>query len=287
MAQIQMADEENIHAAYLAKLRAEKLTLEHRLRALTNAIAAIESLNVSEQTEAFSAAVEHHVQSDEPEIVREVTSRGETSTGDQSVSEQLMTTDVLRAACYGKSIADAGMAVLGVVGHALPENELVSYLQRGGVTFVSPNAANSLRFAMRRKVRDHGGVKEVATKVWGLSTWPESSESYSPGFAAPRSKADHMAASLKGLQAAKDRGVRLGSVPLITAEHAPKIADLVANRTPMAQIADHFNFSVPGMIKAIKRLRDQGLVPPAPRGRPRRQETTETEPKPPNPSHPE
>lgn len=218
-------------------------------------------------------------QSDQPTLIQNATSSGPDAifaSDDGSVSVEVkhstasasaMSDSALRTICYGKSIADAAIAVLATVGHSMREDEILPLLQRGGVTFVSGTPLTSLRFALMRKQKDTHTVKEFAPKLWGLSSWPEASSANPTGFVSHRSKSGHMEASLKGLWAARERGVKLGRAPKITEEHLPRIKELLGKSVRHADIAEELGVTRGGLIKAINRFREQGLLPPANKAR--------------------
>jgi hypothetical protein len=256
-----MGEPTNLIAA-IDELRAEKARCEERIRDIDDAIRALFKLTGGGTPAELNRRIsEPSTESPAlPEAASPAASRSVMVAGKEIPEVTLV------LACHGKSIADAALTVLGLVGHAAGEDDLTAALQIGGVTFVSSHPVNSLRFALMRKARDTGAVKEFAPKSWGLTAWPEATNPNSTGFVVVRSKGGHMAASLKGLQAAKERGVRLGAPPRITGEHAPRIAELLEAKTPVKKIAETFGVSAPGMIKAIARLREEGHLPPSPAG---------------------
>lgn len=236
----------------LGRLHAEKAEHESRICDIDDAIRALSKLAGVPVAEIVSEA---------PQLAAPAS---ETPVPTQRLDPNrivALSPEVLREACYGKTMADAAIAVLAIKNTPLRETDLVEYLKAGDVPIVSVEPVMALRTALHRKRKEFGVLKEFSRQVWGLAYWPEAVNPNHLGFVARRDKDAHMAASLRGLQDARDQGKRLGRLPTITEEHAPIIAGMMAEGRSYDQIATRLGVSKPGLSKAIRRLRLQGALP--------------------------
>lgn len=124
---------------------------------------------------------------------------------------------------YGKSFAEAAAALVSLHG-PLTEWEIVDGLVREGVPMVSNNPVVNLRMAARRRPDILMSVdgRWVAVECKGAADRPPPSTGCVPN----RSRESHMAQSLRGLAAARARGVKGGRRPTIpdgTAEQARRL----------------------------------------------------------------
>ncbi len=134
----------------------------------------------------------------------------------------------LRNAFRGKGIPAGAMAMLDMFDRPMSEDELVGGLRAGGVVFVSERPVNGFRFALLKKKKETGAVVDLSGKRWALRHWSDNPPPRDPaGLVPTRDPVDHVAKSREGLLAAKERGVRLGSPPKVTAEDFQRMTEML------------------------------------------------------------
>jgi len=164
-----------------------------------------------------------------------------------SVTGAPLSEATLTQACRGKSIPDAAIALIRLVGHPLSEEEIVDGLRRGGVTFVSDAPVVNLRFALLRKRKETGALKVTKDKLWDLGDADDGheSEASQSGFVQNRNRNEHAERSRLGLLAARERGVKNGRRSKITPEIQGLAEILMAERVPDKEIARQVGVTIP------------------------------------------
>jgi hypothetical protein len=165
---------------------------------------------------------------------------------------------VLMDACSGKSIPDAAIELIRLAGRPLSEDAIVDGLQRGGVTLISKTPAVNLRFALLRKRKETGAVKQTDEKLWDLnhSANSESEIHKQSGFVQNRDRNNHAERSRQGLSAARQRGVKNGPRSKITPEIKEIAEGLIVKGVSLKEIAELIGVTAP----TLNRWRKSGLL---------------------------
>ena len=114
---------------------------------------------------------------------------------------------------FGKSLAEAGATLVSMAGRPLSDQEIVEGLVAHDMKLVSRQPVANLRLALRRRtdlVRNEGGK-------WHLVALPTGSNTPS-GCMPNRDPTNHLAQTMKGLAAARERGVKGGRHPIFSPE---------------------------------------------------------------------
>ena len=119
----------------------------------------------------------------------------------------------LREGFRAKSIADAAIVLLTIHGSPLTEREMVDGLLIGGVTLTTSKPVTNLRFSLFKKAKETNAIRLLPGSRWALSTWDNVEGVKHPNasnVSLATKSVDHIENSRRGLQAAQERGVKLG-----------------------------------------------------------------------------
>lgn len=148
----------------------------------------------------------------------------------------------------GLSIGDAAVLCLERSAEAMTLRQMIDAIEAGGFEMTSNRPESSLSTALNRREGNHADAIHVARGKWKHRCHLTPAE---------QAAQEHKERTLRGMQKAKARGVRLGSPPKLD---APKVEEMFRQGKSVAEIAHHFGVSKSALYnkfdaEAISKLR--------------------------------